>query len=300
MAKPKPPFDGITPPYDILLRGSKEMPIGLSQLYLATATQLCRLHYSPKSVKLVKARLKDLVDHGYVQEDWTPTRRLRSPYHYTLGPSGIAYLREAGLDIPDSFRASRETDKQYLFIRHALEVNDVVIAAALLKQAVPVYSLDSFIHERALKRKPYKATWQGEKFSLIPDAVLDFRQVQDDGSQRRMPVLVEHDRGTEEQYHFRRRIRAYVTLLKSEAYKGWFGVKAVTIAFTTFEGERRREKMRDWTRQELATTHKSRAVGSAFCFTSQAKPLEPRHLWLNPCWYSPYEEDRPLSLLGEG
>jgi Replication-relaxation len=297
MAKPKPPFDGITPPYDILLRGSQEMPIGLYQLHLATAEQLCRSHYKPGCVKKVKARMKELVDHHYVQEGWTPTRRLRSPYHYVLGTAGIAYLREAGLDVPSSFRASKETDKQYLFIRHALEVNDVVIAAALLKRSVPVYYLDSFIHERVLKRKPYKAPWQGEKLLLIPDALLDFRSIQADSSQRRMPILLEHDRGTEEQDHFRRRIRAYIMLLKSEAYKGWFGVKSITIAFTTFEGEKRREQMREWTRQELAETNEPRAIGMTFCFASLTQPLEPRHLWLEPCWLAAYEEIRPIALL---
>src|SRR5215471_2072327 len=42
-------FNGITPPYDVLLRGSQEMPIGLYHLYMAKAEQLCRLHYSAGS-----------------------------------------------------------------------------------------------------------------------------------------------------------------------------------------------------------------------------------------------------------
>lgn len=287
----------VTPVYDVLLRGTSDMPIGLYHLHTATAEQLCRLHYSPGTIKTVKARLLTLSDHGYVQSDNIPTKRFRSPYYYALGEAGIRYLDRIGLDVGESRRASKETNKHALFIQHAIERNDVLIAAALLKRIEPTYSLDSFIHERTLKQKPYKVTWGGEKFSLIPDAFLDFRSVLSDGSQRRMPVLLEHDRGTEEQRHFRHRIRAYIMMLKAEAQKDWFGVKAITIAFTTFEGERRREQMREWTRQELASTNEPRSIGSAFCFTSLHTPFDLYHLWLEACWYTPYEEDQPLALL---
>lgn len=293
----------ITPVYDILLRGNSDMPLGLYQLHLATAEQLCRLHYSPGTIKTVKARLLTLSDHGYVQSDAVPSKTGRSPYYYALGAQGIQYLTEAGLDVGASRRAGKEVNKHALFIQHTLELNDVLIAAALLKRVEPTYSLDSFIHERTLKRKPYKVTWRsttwgGEKFSLIPDAFLDFRHMQHDGKQRRMPVLLEHDRGTEEQQHFCCRIHAYLMLLRAEAQKEWFGVKAVTIAFTTFEGERRREQMREWTRQELAAANEPKSTGMAFCFASLPKtPCDVYHLWLEPCWYTPYEEDQPIALL---
>ena len=48
----------ITPAYDILLRGSESVPVGLYQLHMATAEQLCRLHYSMGSIKAVKAKLR--------------------------------------------------------------------------------------------------------------------------------------------------------------------------------------------------------------------------------------------------
>ena len=37
----------ITPVYDLLLRGSPDMPIGLYHLHLATTEQLTRLFYKP-------------------------------------------------------------------------------------------------------------------------------------------------------------------------------------------------------------------------------------------------------------
>ncbi len=162
MAKRKKrPFDGITPPYDTLLRGSEEMPIGLYHLHMATAKQLCTLHYSEGSYKHVRAMLRTLCDHGYVQDDAVPTKRLRSPYYYTLAKLGFEYLKRAGLDVNEAFRAAKEVDKAALFAKHTLELNDIIISAALLKRSAPSYWLESFIHERELKRKPYKATWQG-------------------------------------------------------------------------------------------------------------------------------------------
>jgi hypothetical protein len=50
----------ITPAYDKLLRGTVQTPAGLYQLHLMSATQLTSLHYSPGSLKMVKARLKTL------------------------------------------------------------------------------------------------------------------------------------------------------------------------------------------------------------------------------------------------
>ena len=296
MATPTPeePF-GITPVYDILLRGSEQTPVGLCHLFIATAAQLTHLHYSDNSVKLIKSRLKILADNGYAQEDWTPTRRLRSPYHYMLGTKGVEYLRDVGLDIPDSFRASKEVGKSYLHIQHALELNDIIIAAALLKQHATYYSLVAFQHERELARNPYHTLWQGHKFGLVPDAFLDFREALPDGRQRRIPVLLEHDRNTEERRQFRRKVRAYITLLKSEAYKERFKVNSITIAFTTFSGEKRRDKLREWTKQELEGEPKH--LAAYFMFTAQLQPPEPRRLWLEPCWYTSDMEDEPIALL---
>src|SRR5690348_10784296 len=133
--------------------------------------------------------------------------------------------------------------------------------------------------------------------SLIPDAFLDFRRSLPDGSQRRLALLIEHDRGTEDQHHFRRRIRAYITLLQSEQYKELFGVRAITVAFSTFVGPQRLEQMRAWTRAELTETNEPRQVGLTFCFASLSRSLDPRQVWFEPCWYSPYETDRGMALL---
>jgi hypothetical protein len=72
----------ITPTYDLLLRGTAAMPVGLYHLHMATAAQLTRLHYKPGSINKVKARLKDLTDHGFVLSDAQPTKKGNGPYFY--------------------------------------------------------------------------------------------------------------------------------------------------------------------------------------------------------------------------
>lgn len=190
----------ITPVYDLLLRGSSTTPVGLYHLHMATAEQLTRLHYKAGSINKVKARLKDLTDNGFLQADAQPTKKGNGPYYYMLDQQGMRYLEDVGCDTSETFRASREGNKHALFVEHTLELNDVLIAAALLERTVPNYRLDSFIHERALKRWPYKAVWRTEAgaqaFTVIPDTFLDFRSLLPDGRQRRMPLLLEHDRGT--------------------------------------------------------------------------------------------------------
>ncbi|HVB25218.1 MAG TPA: replication-relaxation family protein [Ktedonobacteraceae bacterium] len=285
----------ITPAYDVLLRGSQDMPIGLYHLHLASAEQLCRLHYSMGSVKAVRAKLRKLCDHKYVQFDATPTKRLRSPYYYALDKLGFEYLQAAGLDVPKSFRSAKEVDKAYLFAKHTLELNNIIISAALLKRSNPNYWLESFIHERELKHRPYKVSWSAGGFSLIPDAFLTFCMIVPDGRQRRVPIVIEHDRGSEEQHYFRRRIRAYLMMLRNEGYKELFGVGGITIAFTTSASVERLKKMREWTAKELEETGETQ-YRNLFYFTLLQNTIDPYQVWINTTWL-PVSENKPVSLL---
>ena len=250
----------VTPPYDLLLRGTNDTPVGIYHLQLATADQLTRLHYSPNSVKVVKARLKVLTDHGFTQVDSLPVRQLRSPYFYTLGNRGIHYLHDAGFDTSDAWRAVKEVGKHALFIEHSLELSDMLIAAALVKRSYPGYELEYFKHERSLKRQPFKTTIQGETLTVIPDAFLKFSTPQ--GPRR---FLLEHDRGTEEQRHFRRRIRAYTALYQEDQ---------TPVIFTTFVGQKRVEQMQSWAKSETTRP------GLQFFYLS--RPPDPA-FWLRLC-----------------
>lgn len=283
----------MTPIYDRLLRGSDTMPLGLYHLHLATAEQLCRLHYRPGVINAVKARLKTLCDHGYVQYGQKPSAEFRAPYYYTLAGKGVRYLAQQGMDVSRMFRPSKEIDKAAPFLDHTLEVNDLLISAAILRQVAPAYHLRCFIHERTLKRHPYQASWQGGRATITPDAFLDFGMMD---TKRRLCVLLEHDRGTEEQQFFRKRIQGYLTFLKAKAQKTLFGVDSILVAFSTFKGERRRRQMCQWTEAELA--NEPRAIGMAFYFAALDHPPEPHKVWVESVWYTAYKDDQtPQALL---
>jgi DNA-binding PadR family transcriptional regulator len=286
----------ITPVYDLLLRGSSSMPIGLYQLHLATAEQLTRLHYKPGTIKTVKARLKVLTDNGFIQADSVPTKQLRAPYYYTMSDKGVRYLADIGLDVADSFRAAREVNKHYLFLDHALELNNILIAALRLKYADPRFYLSRFVPERILKRTPYRAMQDGTSYTLIPDMLLDFRKRPVGGEGVPFTLLIEHDRGTEEQQHFKRRIRAYKAFLQSGAYKQLFGVgDNVAVAFTTFTGMRRVTQMREWTRQEVGSDG---TLTSMLLFGDLPRVPEPRGLLFERRWYI-LSNAQPIALLEE-
>src|SRR5216684_73985 len=115
--------------------------------------QLTRRYYSRGSLTFVKARLKLLTDHGYLEANQQPTTRGRSPFFYTLAGKGIKYLREAGFEVNRYYRPSRKVE--YLpFLLHTFSVNDVLIAAELLAEGLPQLTLAEMQHELVLKQDP--------------------------------------------------------------------------------------------------------------------------------------------------
>lgn len=289
------------PMYQVLLCGTDELRIGLYHLYKATPEQLCRLHYSPGSLKAVKARLKELVRQGYLQvnsvavKHRTPTRMFYSArYFYTLAPPGVRYLAELEFDVSKNWKPHDAPDRHALFADHTLELNDVIIAAALLHKSDPRFYLEAFEHELLLKRHPYPVTLtDGRGSKVIPDAKLEFRRI---GTDSYFLVLLEHDRGTEERAVFTRKIQSYVAFVRAHDHDKYFAAERVNVAFTTFNGGARLEELRAWTRSALAATNEPADIYEAFRFAALPQPLQPSTAWLEPRWYYPFD-DQPQPLL---
>src|SRR5579862_5751757 len=116
----------ITPPLDLLLRGSEVVSLGLYQLRLVTAAQLTRAHYAPGMLNKVKRRLKLLETHGYVEHGVLPTDTGNGPFYYALGPRGISYLASLGYDTSGVSPIERSpADNHHYFLRHTFAVSDV-------------------------------------------------------------------------------------------------------------------------------------------------------------------------------
>jgi Replication-relaxation len=103
--------------------------------------------------------VKQLTDNEYLFSLPIPVTRGKSPLVYTLARKGLNYLKEHGFDVREYFRPSKEQEKSYLFLQHTLAINDVLIAASNLHNVAPDYSLRAFIHERVLKKTPYKISF---------------------------------------------------------------------------------------------------------------------------------------------
>jgi hypothetical protein len=296
----------IWPPYyDVLLRGSQHTQIGLYDLFQATSEQLTRLHYSPGSLKMVKRRLKELADMGYVEakaysiEHEGKLRKLYfSPrYYYVLGPRAKRYFEDQGYEMPEGWRTHRPEDKRGVFMDHELERNDIVIAAALVRHIDPRIVLERFQHARIFAHEPIKVTVNGQSQKLIPDGLLDFRNTSTD---LHFVSLLEHDKGTEPEAKFKAKIRKYVALMTAEQgeyYERVLHSDYANIAFTTFAGVKRLNDMREWTEEVLRETYASHELRNSFRFAALPQPISPGVAWLEPRWLTPQQGEDPKPLL---
>ena len=254
----------VTPVHDLLLRD-------LHTLQRATAEQLTRLNYKMGMLTTVKARLKDLSDNKYVLPLSHPSIRL--PYVYALDRKGLNYLHSLGVDVREYFRPSQEEDsaKNFLFREHMLAISDLLIQSLLFVKAEPSFRIATMLHERVFKNNPIKATFtrsgKDETKTIVPDAYIEFVHTRESGKEETIPVLLELDRGTEDQKFFRRRLRAYIVFLKSRAFKTLFNIENITVAFATTKDHSRVRQMREWTRRELAATNEPSWLSQLFLFT---------------------------------
>jgi len=127
----------------------------------------------------------------------------------------------------------------------------------------------------------------------FPDGFLDFHQRRSGIADLSFSLILEHDRGTEQQEHFRRRIRAYHAFLEDGGHKQLLNTEWVTVAFTTFISTRRVMQMRAWVYQELQGTPQ---LASMLIFAELPRPLESQLLLFERRWLT-LQSDQPIALL---
>ncbi len=276
------------------------------------------LGYSKNSLPTVRTRLAHLEQQGYIAAIYLPTTRKGNfPKVFYLASPGLDYLRAQGRDVPKRYHSTEQKEKQYLFLKHTLAVNDVLIAAKLVETQVPQVTLSEFRHERELKRDPEKFTitlyketesnmeeatvWKQEDFYFVPDGFLDFR-IEQETKTLRAAMLLELDRDTTERRRFQEKIRGILTYIKSERHVKRYKARKITVAFVTTGRQKRVEKMREWTRNELAKTHDTWSYGYTFVFTTlphkidpetlreleELDDIDPAALFLSPVWEFPF------------
>ena len=270
--------------------------------------QLTRRYYSRGSLTFVKARLKQLTDHGYLAANEQPTTRGRSPFFYTLAGKGIRYLKEAGFEVNRYYRPGRKVE--YLpFLLHTFSVNDVLIAAELLVEDQPQFTLAEMQHELTLKQDPCKVPMRRDGYgsageaptqhvTIVPDGWLDFRYDRGgERAERRMCFWLEVDRGTVGKKEFKSKATAILAFYQSGAYSRRFGTSSLRVAFATTDGILRVNQMRAWLRDALGKELAKPGMAERFVCTALPDEIDPRTLFLAPVWYIPIDNASPVSLL---
>jgi hypothetical protein len=281
----------------LTLSGSDEQVIRAIHAYhFLTVEQICRLLYSPGSLSHARVQLKRLADVGFLQRFRAPTAKAgNTPFIYTLARRGMQYLTTTGITEFSRFRPSENIELSYLFLSHTLAVNNIIIAAKLVERIAPQIQLVHFRHERALRQAPIEVvTATGEKQRVIPDGWLDFRT-----PTHRTAVILELDRGTEQQRAFRRKLQGLIACAQGP-YQAFFETSSMTIAFLTTSGEDRCTLIRKWCEEELKE-ESQRELAEIFLFltiTREGKDLDPR-VFLSPMWQQPFEKARISLLAGD-
>jgi hypothetical protein len=113
------------------------------------------------------------------------------------------------------------------------------------------------------------------------------------------------DMDTHQKPRFQKKIASYVAFINECLYEQHFHTTNVVIAFVTPTGDRRREQMKLWCEEQLASTpvyHPSlqptNGINDASLFLFGAIPpgaLRPTDVFLSPVWYTPFDtQPQPL------
>lgn len=300
----------ITEVYDMLLHA-------VYAYHLVAAEQLCRRYYEAGMITTVKDRLKDLVTHGYLDYLQLRTAKGSGPYIYFLAAKGRSYFTRAGCDLKGYYRPSKEKERSYFHLMHALELNDQLIQAARFAETEAGFSLPEMRHDFTLRRKPLRVAikrrvdggMKEETDEIVADAWLEFHTPY---KQARRWIWWEHDRGEASVTKVKTHLRGILAFIKDEGYKQEFGASGMTVVYTTSAGEHRREKLREWTRdilmeqkqslqadasnttfsEEAKETSHAVSFGNWFLFTAVPpfRSVPPTHneLFLSNVWYHPF------------
>lgn len=288
----------ITRPHDRILQA-------LGRFHYLTAKQLTRLLFTPGMTRDVQRWLSELTLMRYVaSEEGFSQGAGRPPRIYWLDRAGREYVSALGLWVPDRYRRSERGQLKRLFYEHTLALNEALISLELLARPDTGLWLEELIHEQRLKREKLRVAWpDGQLRYAEPDTWVDLRVARAGQSPLRFPLVIELDRGSEEQRQFREKIRTLLALIDGP-YQEHFQTEYVTFAIIVADPDRpehRCDQLRAWTEAELRVLGRV-ADGELFFFTATpAASSPPDAMWLAPNWHVPFAPSpQPLLVVPEG
>jgi hypothetical protein len=135
----------------------------------------------------------------------------------------------------------------------------------------------------------------GKSAYAVPDAWVDIRI---DG-RLQVCLVVELDRGTEEQKAWRRKVNNLLAFADGP-YQDAFGTRSLTFAVVTTAGDHRLLELIRWTEAELAASREV-AQGDLFVLTSwRPESLPAEELFRDRRWLQPFGDETLALLDGAG
>jgi len=290
----------------VVSKRHEEMLQAIHQMRYVTAWDMTRLFYTPTSHNHVREILgllsgkKDYEERHYLYRFPLPNTRIGNTEKiYTLGSRGRSYLLSQGMSVDWYFRPYKVAGMTYQNCLHALTLTRFLVAAQVFCKKSKEWELTNLRTEYELKKeiaeehakqqavtiavKPDKGTGE-EDVTVIPDAWLQFHNLKGKkGSWH--PVMLEIDRGTEQQKFFKRQVRARALFLVCGGYKKLFGTNKGVIAYATTGNQTRVQTMRKWTKEVLAELNlKKLSSRFLFCSLTLSWEQDEASLFLAPLW----------------
>jgi len=268
---------------------------------------LCYLFFGKlSSLTHVKARLKILVDKGYLQLVQRPDGKLVRPYWYTLSGAGVRYLKEKGMERGRYFRPHKQGVRNESDLAHIGGVNYFLGAIERLTLLDSRVTIVERFHDLELQSHPcyFPAPFTnadgqtGEKRAKsVPDWWLHCSVALSPEKSRRFNFWGELDMGTQGEAVIKRKVRNALLIQKSGSLKTRFHAKAATFTYVTMAGQERVSLLREWMREELLKDKKEAAYFSQmFLVTSLSHPIDPFSLAYEPVWLHPFDDTKRVSL----
>jgi hypothetical protein len=280
-----------------LSQREEEILIAVSTYRYLHVEQVTRLFFSPSSRNYAGEYLRHLTQTGYLTRFPLPKAKPGNPLLlYSVTRKGMRYRQSLGHDLYGWTRPPQYPTYQHL--SHSIAVNDVLIAAVLLTKHHSAIALADLRTEWMLKHTPLVVHQpQQPAIHVVPDAWCDFRlSVQ--GQTIQYPLLLELDRGSEDQSQLRRKIHNLLIAVLSDAYIQQFGTSHVTIAFATTAGAKRAASLKAWIEKELTAMQRQHEADLFLIADITDVVTTPDSLFLGPLWVCPFHTDR-YSLLSQ-
>jgi len=278
----------------------------MSTYRFMTAVDVAHALFSPASLTHVRSMLTRLAGgEDYKERECLYRFPLASgkagnPQRvFTLGSAGREVVRSLGLPVAWYYRPSKTGRLQSNYLNHQLLLTRFVVCARRFAKEHPNYSL---VDVRLCYELEGQIVKRGAE-TVVPDAWLHVERVADE---KRFPILVEIDRGSEDQERLKNHVRGRLEFIRSGEYERVFGTPAVVIAYATTgrvpaHAASRRHTMAAWTMEVLRELEIENWAG-IFRLTSALEYTrlyaEGQVLFTRPVWYQPDAPSTPVLLFG--